>query len=59
MQHAPALDNHVQRQKMVMQHLADMRQSASSLQERVAKLSGDVHPRMLNQVLVLPHSLCN
>ena len=33
-----------------MQQLADMRQSASSLQKRVARLTGDVHPRMLTQV---------
>ena len=37
-----------------MQQLAGMRQSASSLQKRVARLSGDVHPRMLAQVQLDP-----
>lgn len=41
----------MERQKVVMQQLADMRQSASSLQQRVARLTGDVHPRMLTQVI--------
>ena len=50
MQRMLAVDSRVQRQRVVMQQLADMRQSASSLRERVAKLSGDVHPRMLSQV---------
>ena len=45
------VDSRMTRQRVVMQQLADMRQSASSLRERVAKLSGDVHPRMLHQVL--------
>ncbi len=50
MQRALVVDERVERQRVVMQQLAEMRHSASSLQERVAKLSGDVHPRMLGQV---------
>ena len=50
MQRALVVDHRVERQRVVMQQLAEMRHSASSLQERVAKLSGDVHPRMLGQV---------
>ena len=57
-------DDRVERQRVVMQQLAGMRHSASSLQERVAKLSGDVHPRMLGQVhepptLLLPVAKCH
>ena len=51
---ALVVDDRVERQRVVMQQLAEMRHSASSLQERVAKLSGDVHPRMLGQV----HRFC-
>ena len=50
LQRALVVDDRVERQRVVMQQLAEMRHSASSLQERVAKLSGDVHPRMLGQV---------
>jgi hypothetical protein len=50
MQRALVVDDRIERQRVVMQQLAEMRHSASSLQERVAKLSGDVHPRMLGQV---------
>ena len=49
-QRALVVDDRVERQRVVIQQLAEMRHSASSLQERVAKLSGDVHPRMLGQV---------
>ncbi len=49
-QRTRVVDDRVERQRVVMQQLAEMRHSASSLQERVAKLSGDVHPRMLGQV---------
>ena len=45
-----AVDGRMERQRVVMQQLADMRHSASSLQKRVARLTGDVHPRMLTQV---------
>ena len=45
-----AVDSRVERQRAVMQQLADMRHSASSLQKRVARLTGDVHPRLLTQV---------
>lgn len=54
MQHTVAVDNRVERQRVVMQQLAEMRHSASSLQERVARLSGDVHPKMLGQVHPVP-----
>ena len=47
------VDSRVERQRAVMRQLADMRQSASSLQKRVARLTGDVHPRMLAQVCFL------
>lgn len=61
MQHAVAVDNRVERQRVVMQQLAEMRHSASSLQERVARLSGDVHPKMLGQVHPVPqqHYTCH
>ena len=36
-----------------MQHVAAMRQSASSLHQRVTNLSSDVHPKMLRQVLAI------
>ena len=44
------MDSRVERQRAVMHQLAHMRHSASSLQKRVARLTGDVHPRMLTQV---------
>ena len=57
LQRALVVDDRVERQRVVMQQLAEMRHSASSLQERVAKLSGDVHPRMLGQVHGTPTPL--
>ena len=54
----PAAEDRLERQRQVMEHLATMRQSASSLHQRVAKLNSDVHPKMLKQVLLPALMMC-
>lgn len=52
------INDRLEKQRRVMQHVAAMRQSASSLHQRVAKLNADVHPKMLIKVRFSSHMDC-